>query len=130
LPTVAEWEYAASASPTHANGDEDAEFRRQGLKWYCTSTATLSSVGLGRANFWGIHDLHGLVWEWVADFNSALFTGDAQGGGSDRQILCGGAAQGATDVQDYPAFMRYAFRSSLKADYCVHNLGFRCAKNL
>jgi len=26
--------------------------------------------------------------------------------------------------------MRYAFRSSLQADYCVHNLGFRCAKDL
>ena len=39
-------------------------------------------------------------------------------------------AQGARDVENYPAFMRYGFRSSLKADYCVHNLGFRCAKDL
>ena len=27
-----------------------------------------------RRNFWGIHDLHGLIWEWVADLHSALIT--------------------------------------------------------
>jgi formylglycine-generating enzyme len=131
LPTVAEWEYAASASSTRANGEHDPEFKRQVLKWYCTpATEKLSPAGLSPANFWGIHDLHGLVWEWVADFNSALLTGDAQGDtGLDRSLFCGGGAQGAADVQDYPAFMRYAFRSSLKADYCVHNLSFRCAKD-
>ena len=50
--------------------------------------------------------------------------------GLDRQLFCGGGSQGARDVQIYPAFMRYGFRSSLKANYCVHNLGFRCAKDL
>ena len=40
-----------------------------------------------------------------------------------------GFGQGAKKVEDFPAFMRYGFRSSLKADYCVHNLGFRCAKD-
>ncbi len=131
LPTVAEWEYAASASSTQADGEQDAEFKRQVLKWYCApAAAKLSPVSLGQANFWGIHDLHGLVWEWVADFNPALLNGGAQGDtGLDRGLFCGGGAQGAPDVQDYPAFMRYAFRSSLKADYCVHNLGFRCAKD-
>jgi formylglycine-generating enzyme required for sulfatase activity len=132
LPTVAEWEYAASASSKQANGEQDTEFKRQVLKWYCTpATVRLSPVGLGQTNFWGIHDMHGLVWEWVADFNSALLTGGTPGDtGLDRRLFCGGGAQGAADVQDYPAFMRYAFRGSLKADYCVHNLGFRCAKDL
>ena len=45
-------------------------------------------------------------------------------------FFCGAGAQGARDVENYPAFMRYGFRSSLKADYCIHNLGFRCAKDL
>ncbi len=132
LPSVAEWEYAAAASQTRADGKDDTNFTRQVLEWYSTpAPAQLPAAGLGQANFWGVRDLHGLVWEWVADFNTALVTGDARSDtGPDRQLFCGAASQGATDVQNYPAFMRYAFRSSLKANYSVHNLGFRCAKDL
>src|SRR5437867_3965753 len=132
LPTVAEWEYAASASSTRPDGENDGEFKRQVLEWYSTpASAQLAPVGSSRANFWGIHDLHGLVWEWVADFNTAMVTGDARGdSGLERQLFCGSGSQGAKDVTDYAAFMRFGFRSSLKADYTVHNLGFRCAKDL
>lgn len=132
LPTVAEWEYVASASSTQKDGENDAEFKRRVLEWYATpASARLSPVGAGGANFWGVHDLHGLVWEWVADFNTAMVTGDARGDtGLNRQLFCGAGAQGARDVENYPAFMRYGFRSSLKADYCIHNLSFRCAKDL
>ena len=132
LPTVAEWESVAAASPTRKDGENDAGFQRRVLEWYATpAPARLAPVGAGRANFWGVHDLHGLVWEWVADFNTAMATGDARGdSGLNRQLFCGSAAQGARDVENYPAFMRYGFRSSLQADYCIHNLGFRCAKNL
>ena len=132
LPTVAEWEYAASASPTRPDGENDGEFKRQVLEWYSTpASAQLAPVGSGRANFLGIHDLHGLVWEWVADFNTAMVTGDARGDtGLERDLFCGSGSQGVKDTDNFPAFMRYGFRSSLKADYCVHNLGFRCAKDL
>lgn len=132
LPTMAEWEYVAAASPTRKDGENDAGFQRCVLEWYATPARDrLSPVGAGRANFWGVHDLHGLVWEWVADFNTAMLTGDARGDtGLNRQLFCGAAAQGARDVENYPAFMRYGFRSSLKADYCIRNLGFRCAKDL
>jgi formylglycine-generating enzyme required for sulfatase activity len=132
LPTLAEWEYAASASPTRADGESDPAFRNEILQWYTTPTsASLRPAGAGRANLWGVRDLHGLVWEWVSDFNTAMVTGDARSdAGPERQLFCGGGSQGATDVENYPAFMRDAFRSSLKANYCVKNLGFRCAKDL
>ena len=102
------------------------------LEWYSAPTpARLAPVGSGRSNFWGVHDLHGLVWEWVADFNTAMVTGDARGDtGLERDLFCGGGSQGVKDTGNFPAFMRYGFRSSLQADYCVHNLGFRCAKDL
>jgi formylglycine-generating enzyme required for sulfatase activity len=131
LPTVAEWEFVASASSTRPDGENDPEFSRQVLNWFATPTSELSPVGAGPANFWGVQDMHGLVWEWVADFNTAMVTGDARSDiGLDRQLFCGSGAQGARNLNDYPAFMRYGFRSSLQADYCVHNLGFRCAKDL
>lgn len=131
LPTTAEWEFVAAAGYTNADGATDVPFKRDLLAWYASPAQKPGSVGAGRANYWGVHDLHGLGWEWVADFNTSMVTGDARGDtGLDRQLFCGSGAVGARDVSDYAAFMRYGFRSSLKADYCVHNLGFRCAKDL
>lgn len=129
LPTTAEWEYAAAASPARADGENDPEFARQVRHWYSTpSPETLPPVGRGRANVFGVHDLHGLAWEWVADFGTAMVTGDARGDtGLERQLFCGSGSEGAKDTGNFPAFMRYGFRSSLKASYTVHNLGFRGA---
>ena len=132
LPTVAEWEYTAAASASRSDGENDPEFTREVRRWYSTPTPKrMSGVGHARANFYGLHDLHGLVWEWVADFNTAMVSGDARGDtGLDRQLFCGAGSEGAKDRANFPAFMRYGFRSSLKASYTVHNLGFRCARSL
>lgn len=131
LPTVAEWELAADASSTRVDGENDPAFKAEILKWYCESSCTeLLPVGRGERNIYGVRDLHGLVWEWVADFNSAILSSDSRDEGVDGRLFCGGSVQNPQAVDNYPAFMRFAFRSSLKADYCVHNLGFRCAKDL
>jgi formylglycine-generating enzyme required for sulfatase activity len=46
----------------------------------------------------------------------------------DEDVLfCGAGALRATDVNDYAAFMRVAFRSALQADFTGRALGFRCA---
>ena len=132
LPIVAEWELVVAANATRPNAEDDPQFQQVLLNWYAAPAGQrLAAVGAGPANYWGVHDLHGLIWEWVADFNTALVTGDARGDtGLDRKLFCGSGAAGAADVRDYAAFMRYGFRSSLKVDYCVQNLGFRCAKDL
>lgn len=132
LPTKAEWELAAGASATRANGSKDPEFVKALTDWYSTpSRKRLPDVGQRTPNYFGIHDMHGLVWEWVSDLSAEMVTGDARGdSGLDRQLFCGSAAVESREPGNYAAFMRYGFRSSLKADYCVHNLGFRCAKDL
>lgn len=132
LPTVAEWELVAAAATKRPDGENDPELKRALQTWYSTpSDKRLASVGMTQKNFWGVHDMHGLVWEWVADFNTAMVTGDARGDtGLDRQLFCGSGSVGSRDPSNFAAFMRYGFRSSLKADYCIHNLGFRCAKDL
>jgi len=132
LPTMPEWELVAAAGETRPDGENDPAFKRALLAWYSSpSEKQLASVGKHRTNYWGVQDMQGLVWEWVADFNTAMVTGDARGdSGLDRQLFCGSGSVGARDVTDYAAFMRYGFRSSLKAEYCIHNLGFRCAKDL
>ena len=132
LPTTAEWEYAGGASAASPNGDNDPKFKQQVLAWYAQpSVSNLPPVASRGSNYFGLYDLHGVVWEWVADFNTAMVTGDARGDtGLDRQLFCGSGSEGTNDRANYPAYMRYAFRSSLKAAYTVHNLGFRAAKDL
>ncbi|MBO1520062.1 formylglycine-generating enzyme family protein [Oceanisphaera sp. DM8] len=129
LPSVSEWEYVAQASEHSANGLNDPEFTQRILAWYARpATAELAKVGQGIANFWQVHDMHGLVWEWTQNFNSALVTGESRGDSAlDQGLFCGSAASGSADPSDYAAFMRYGFRSSLKAPYTLRNLGFRCA---
>lgn len=132
LPSTPEWERAAGAGFTNVDGKRDAEFARILSAWYSgPSPEKLPAVGAQRPNFWGARDLHGLVWEWTSDFNSALMTGDARGDSAlDRQLFCAAGALRAANPADYAAFMRFGFRSSLKAGYAVHNLGFRCARDL
>jgi formylglycine-generating enzyme len=69
------------------------------------------------------------VWEWVMDFNSVEVTGRPEGSdGPATSLFCGDGFR-ATDATNYGAFLRYSFRSSLKANYALRNLGFRCAKS-
>ncbi len=131
LPTTAEWELAAGIGFTQEDGAKEPEFKLAVARWYGTpSPSVLAAAGSGKANLHGLRDLHGLVWEWTSDFNSAIVTGDARGDtGLERQLFCGAGSLGAKDPSNYPAFMRFGFRSSLKAAYTVHNLGFRYAKD-
>ena len=127
LPTTVEWERVAEAGFTVENGASDAVYRKTVLAWFSKPTESmLPSAGSGRPNFYGIRDMVGLVWEWVNDFNSILLTDDSEG--SVRNLFCGAASIGVRDFTDYPAFMRAEFRSSLRANYVMPDLGFRCAK--
>ena len=132
LPTQDEWEFVARADGTRADASSDQAFLRQLLEWYGKpASGPLPTVGEGALNLHGLHGLHGLVWEWVDDFNSTMIVGDSRGDGSlERKLFCGAGSLLAADVSNYAAFMRYAFRSSLKGDYCVASLGFRGAKSL
>jgi sulfatase modifying factor 1 len=121
LPTIAEWERAASVGFVSVNGKADPAYRAAALGWYSVPAAVpLPAAGLGRPNLYGVRDLVSLVWEWVDDFNAANVGQD---------VACGGSAENVRDFSDYPAFMRAAFRSSLRASYVVPNLGFRCARS-
>lgn len=131
LPKVAEWEYAAQASETKANGGSDKKYLQKIFDWYSMPTQSkISRVGSKGKNYWGVYDLHGLIWEWTQDFYSALVTGESRGdSGLEKNLFCGSGSVGAADFTNYPAFLRFAFRSSLKANYTTANLGFRCVKD-
>ncbi len=130
LPETAEWEIAARASETKADAGKDPGFNQWVLNWVTNpNPATLPSVGSTFKNYFGVYDLHGLVWEWTYDFNSALTTGESRGNSSlDNTLFCGGGSFASKDINNYASFMRFAMRSSVKAKFCVANLGFRCVK--
>jgi sulfatase modifying factor 1 len=132
LPTQDEWEFAARADATKQDASTDPAYLRQLLEWYSKpATSALEDVHTGVQNVYDLRGMHGLVWEWVQDFNATLLMGDSRSDGSlERKLFCGAGSLLASDVSNYAAFMRYALRSSLKGSYCVGSLGFRAAQSI
>jgi len=127
LPSVLEWEYAADTSQ---NGVKDPELTARILAWYGKPfrLETLPAVQSTPAGPRGVHGLHGVVWEWTSDFNSVFVSGDnRQDGDKVQNLFCGNSSTGSSTREDYAAFMRYAMRSSLQAEFAIMNVGFRCA---
>lgn len=131
LPTGDEWEFVARASPTKWDASDDDAWLATILAWYSRPRGSSPGiVGQRLPNRWGVHDLHGLIWEWVEDYNNTLFGTDAREGGDEEDLrFCGAGALSATDVRNYATFMRMAYRSSLKGRYTTRALGFRCAQD-
>lgn len=124
LPTEAEWEHAAAASRTRYDGDADPAWRAELTALYARpAPARLPAVGRGQPNLWGVHDMHGLVFEWIEDFAGAKAAVSADG--SSR--FCGATAGGSGATTDFAAFERVALRTSLHGHFTLKNLGFRCA---
>lgn len=134
LPSLHEWEYAALANSEKAQAGRDPEFVRTILDWYSRPNPEfLPNVGQTPANVHGVQDLHGLVWEWVEDFNTVFITGESRADQDDlNQFYCAAGSAAASDSEkgNYAAFLRYAFRGSLEADFSVGSLGFRTARDL
>ena len=130
LPTTNEWEYMAAASETKVDPTKARAFLQRILDWYGEpQVGPIKKVGSIYKNLYGIWDLHGLVWEWVSDFNSNFVTGESREDTSfNKDMFCGSGALAGANKEDYAAFMRFAFRSGLKGKSSVGNLGFRCVK--
>lgn len=131
LPTVAEWEFVARADETNKNAADSEAFTNKILKLYERRGMFKNPVKQVEPNVWGVYDMFGVIWEWTDDFNSIMTASDARGDESGNQnLFCAGGAATTEDLKNYAAFVRYAMRGSLKANYTVNNLGFRCVKDL
>jgi formylglycine-generating enzyme required for sulfatase activity len=129
LPTWLEWEYAAAADATRTDARTDPQWLAKILGWYARPASTaLPAVG-GAANVYGVRDLHGLVWEWVDDFNALLVNPDSRSQeDADKFKFCGAGAINLKDRENYAVLMRIALLSSLDAATSTSSLGFRCVR--
>jgi formylglycine-generating enzyme required for sulfatase activity len=133
LPTEAEWEYAARGGTTTAYwwGDKlvpgKANCKDCGPPWQVDAPANAGSFG---ANPFGLYDMNGSVWEWVADcwhsgFKDAPADGRAwEGPNCTVRVIRGGSwREGA-------AYMVASTRFKYDASVRNGQNGFRVARNL
>jgi formylglycine-generating enzyme required for sulfatase activity len=142
LPTEAEWEYAArgvtSASAPHhpfstgaiinyrqANYDANFIYGRSPPGLYRQKTVDVGSLP---RNAFGLHEMHGNVWEWVEDCYKDSYEGAPSDGTAvsapdcKLRILRGGA------WNYYPRLLRSAYRYASAPVVRTDNAGFRVAR--
>ena len=133
LPSESEWEYAARAGTTtrYSWGNEIGANRANcdgcGSEWDYTHSAPVGSFA---ANGFGLFDMHGNVWEWVADCWHDNYEGAPTDGSAwttncdaDEAVVRGGA------WFDSPQFLRAANRDWDGPSY-LNGLGFRLVQDL
>jgi formylglycine-generating enzyme required for sulfatase activity len=129
LPRWLEWEYAAAADETRIDARADPRWNERILAWYAVPAGQRPHAVGGPANAYGLRDLHGLVWEWVEDFNTLLADGEGRNSeDADTLRSCGAGALGIQDRSNYAVMMHVALLSSLQATYTTASLGFRCVR--
>ena len=137
LPSEAQWEYAcragsctpfhfgATLTPELANYNGNFVYANGPKGPYREQTIEVASLP---ANGWGLHDMHGNVWEWCEDdwhdsYN--LAPGDDQpclvpvAGADEQKLLRGGSWIGD------PGDCRSAYRSHDEAVSAADDVGFR-----
>ena len=139
LPTEAEWEFACRAGTATRYFFGDSADLLGDHAWYgggwnaegsvpggnTASAPHAQRVGLKSANPWGLVDVHGNVWEWVADWQAdraASPQTDPTGPptGSFRGYRGG-------SLTTPPAYCKSGFRSGFHPGYQNYDVGFRLA---
>jgi formylglycine-generating enzyme required for sulfatase activity len=129
LPTEAEWEYACRAGTTtkFSFGDDDSQLGDFG--WFVggNSGGSTHPVGTKKPNSWGLHDMHGNVWEWCSDWYGETLTGGVDpvgpSTGIDR-VLRGGSSGLFADH----CSSRFRYRGTPHLAYGNPGPGFRLVR--
>jgi formylglycine-generating enzyme required for sulfatase activity len=142
LPSESQWEYACRAetatpfhfgdtiSPELANYDGNYAYGNGPTGFYREQT---TPVGLFPANVWGLHDMHGNVWEWCLDEWHESYEGaptdgrawvDAVEGQKSKELVKTRLLRGGSWSDD-PGDCRSAYRGLNRPDGADGFVGFR-----
>ncbi len=129
LPTEAEWEYAARAGTQTrwSFGNDERDLER--YAWFGDNSDNRPHpVGEKEPNQWGLHDMHGNVYEWVGDYWLDAYPEDPQSdptgpGDGSLRVLRGGSFFGS------PRYLRSAFRGGFQPEFRDWVIGFRCVRS-
>ncbi|MBK1710251.1 formylglycine-generating enzyme required for sulfatase activity [Marichromatium gracile] len=139
LPSEAEWEYAtrAGTQTDYWFGDGEDERALNRHVWHLFSSREQPHpVASKPANPWGLYEVHGNVWEWVADCAHPDYVGAPSDGsawtqdcqrmrdGTPMRIARGGA------WYLYPNGARSAFRFRYGPDIRHYGFGLRLARSV
>jgi formylglycine-generating enzyme required for sulfatase activity len=133
LLTEAEWEYAARAGTTTAYfwGDDigkgNANCAGCGSQWDSQQTAPTGSFA---ANPFGLHDMHGNVWEWVEDCYQRTYNGAPTAGSAWISDDCINRVVRGGSWIDRPLDLRSAYRGGYSPVTRDDSIGFRVGRTL
>jgi formylglycine-generating enzyme required for sulfatase activity len=142
LLTEAEWEYAArsvtratdphtqfSTGPTinYKQANYDANFTYNGGRMGIYRQKT-SEVGSFPRNPFGLHDMHGNVWEWVEDCYRDSYAGAPADGSAVASKACSLRIVRGGAWNYFPTLLRSAYRYATAGDVRLENIGLRVAR--
>lgn len=139
LPSEAEWEYAARAGTTtpfhtgatisgvQANYNAGRVYADEPKGTYLRKPARVGSYA---ANEFGLHDMHGNVWEWTADCYTRDLAEKPLDGGVHTWPGCTTRATRGGGWNNVPSYVRSAARDSHGDNTWDNTGGFRLARTL
>ena len=130
LPSEAEWEYACRAGSAEAYCFGESEAELPDYAWFDRNSGRLHSVGKKKPNAWGLHDMHGNVWEWCEDDWGPHYEGAPAVGWPARQVAGASERVSRGGCWRYSvSYCRSAYRYRDEPDSRRFDLGFRPARS-